>query len=121
MKVVNVSYPTPLSEIINKENDNIDVFIELEDGSKITIVVRTPKNLISLMNRENVDYLTPPQPEIIVKSLTHENIKKAVEEYADGDAFWLKLLFAASTDKNVINMDILSPSVHQFTPPASKP
>ncbi|WP_055107858.1 hypothetical protein [Paenibacillus ihumii] len=114
MRVLNISYPTPLSEILNKDNDNIDVFIELEDGSKITLVVSTPENLISQMNKENVNYLTAPQPEIIVKSLTHENIKRAIEECVDEDAFWLKLLFVASTDKSVINMDKVNQYIKQL-------
>lgn len=114
MKVLNVGYPTPLSEITDKENDNIDVFIELEDDSKITIVVSTPENLISQMNKENVNYLTAPQPEIIVKPLTHENIKMAIEEYADGDAFWLKLLFVASIDRNVTNMDAVNQYIKEL-------
>ncbi|WP_106766558.1 hypothetical protein [Paenibacillus faecalis] len=105
MKVLKISYPTSLSKISNKENDNIDVFVELEDGSHITVVVSTPLNLLEQMNKDNINYTPAPQPEIIVRSLTEENITKAIEDYAREDAFWLKLLYAASVDKDAIDMD----------------
>ncbi|MEX3618800.1 hypothetical protein [Paenibacillus glucanolyticus] len=104
MKVLKISYPTSLSEISNKENDNIDVFVELEDGYSITVVVSTPLNLLDQMNRDNINFIAPPQPEIIVKSLTEENIALAIEEYAREDAFWLKLLYVASLDKDAIDL-----------------
>lgn len=114
MKVLNISYPTPLSEISKKDDDNIDIFIELEDGSTITAVVSTAQNLISRMKEDNVNFLSPPQPDIIVSTLTEENIKKAVDEYAIGDAFWLKLLYVASLDKSVIDMDRINQFLSQL-------
>ncbi|CAH1059603.1 hypothetical protein [Paenibacillus pseudetheri] len=104
MKVVEIGYPTPLSKIIDKENDNIDVFIELEDGSNITVVVSTPLNLLQQMNNENVNFISASQPDIIVRSLTDENIRQAIDDYANGDAFWLKLLYVVSIEKKVVDM-----------------
>ncbi|MUG46446.1 hypothetical protein [Paenibacillus woosongensis] len=114
MKVLNISYPTPLSEISKKDDNNIDIFIELEDGSTITAVVSTAQNLITRMKEDNVNFVSPPQPDIIVSTLTEENIKKAVDEYAIGDAFWLKLLYVASLDKSVIDMDRINQYLSQL-------
>ncbi|GGG15239.1 hypothetical protein GCM10010912_69580 [Paenibacillus albidus] len=104
MKVMEISYPTPLSTLSDIENDNIDVSIKLEDGTNITVVVSTPQNLIQQMNNENVNFISASQPDIIVRSLTYENIQQAIEDYANGDAFWLKLLYVASIEKKVVDM-----------------
>ncbi|WP_431087178.1 hypothetical protein [Paenibacillus sp. 8b26] len=40
-----------------------------------------------------------------MKSLTAENIEQAIRNYAQKDAFWLKLLFAASVDQTIIDLD----------------
>ncbi|KGE21032.1 hypothetical protein [Paenibacillus wynnii] len=105
MKVKKIEYPTALSKIVDIHDNNIDVFIELEDGTHITVVVSTPLNLLSYMNKENINFISATQPDIIVKSLTQENIEQAVENYAEGDAFWLKLLFVAHVDREFIDMD----------------
>ncbi|WP_310551900.1 hypothetical protein [Paenibacillus glufosinatiresistens] len=105
MKVLKITYPTDLTTISDKENDNIDVFVELEDGSNITLVVGTPKNLIFQMESNRLEYITAPNLDIIVKSLSAKTIQQAIEAYADGDAFWMKALYAMSIDKNVIEMD----------------
>ncbi|MBP1310031.1 hypothetical protein JOD82_003121 [Paenibacillus sp. 1182] len=39
------------------------------------------------------------------KSLTEETIEQAIENYAQEDAFWLKLFFVAGVDKTVIDLD----------------
>ncbi|MDQ0196435.1 hypothetical protein [Paenibacillus wynnii] len=45
MKVKKIEYPTALSKIVDIHDNNMDVFIELEDGTHITVVVSTPLNL----------------------------------------------------------------------------
>lgn len=66
MNIKKIEYPTSLSEIKDITNDNIDVFVELEDGSTYVLVVATPKNLYWCMENENVDFLCGC-PQIIVK------------------------------------------------------
>ncbi|MNI28352.1 hypothetical protein D3C73_821260 [compost metagenome] len=114
MNIVKLSYPTPLSNIVDIQNDNIDVFIELEDGTNITIVVSTPLNLLQQMNNENVNFILAPQADIIVRSLMHENIQQAIEEYANGDAFWLKLLYVASVDRSAVVMNGINRSLEKI-------
>jgi hypothetical protein len=45
MLVKSISFPTYLKDITDIENDNIDVFVEVEDGYTYTVVVATPKNI----------------------------------------------------------------------------
>lgn len=90
MKVSKIEYPTALSKIADIDNHNVDVFIELEDGTHITVVVSTPDNLRSYMDKENLNFIPATQPDIIVKSLTEDNIKQAIDNYAEGDTFWVK-------------------------------
>ena len=105
MLIKSISFPTPLEDIIDIEEDNIDVFVELEDGYTHTVVVSTPKNLLSLMNKEKSDF-AEPDPVIIVRKLTKEIIAKALEAYAKDDAYWLKL-YQFSSDIDMATFDKL--------------
>ncbi|MGQ3479139.1 hypothetical protein [Paenibacillus sp. TY11] len=40
-----------------------------------------------------------------MKLLTEEIIEQAIENYAQEDAFWLKLFFVVGVDKTVIDLD----------------
>ncbi|MED0673645.1 hypothetical protein [Aneurinibacillus aneurinilyticus] len=95
MKVKNIEFPTPLSQIPDIKDDNVDVFVELDDGFTYTLVVSTPKNLETLMERENTKYLPATSPMIIVKEITEDNIRKALDTYLENNAYWLKLYFLA--------------------------
>ena len=52
MLVKKISCPTLLEEIPDIEDNNIDVFVELEDGYTHTVVIATAKNIVSLMDKE---------------------------------------------------------------------
>ncbi len=43
MKINNIIYPTSLSQLTNTKDDNIDIFVELDDGFTYTLVVCTTK------------------------------------------------------------------------------
>lgn len=96
MKIISIEFPTPLTEISNTKDDNVDVFVELDDGIIYTLVVATPKNLETLMERENTGYLPAAAPMIIVQEITEENIREALETYLNNNAYWLKLYFLAA-------------------------
>jgi len=51
MLIKKISFPSPLEYTEDIYDDNLDVFVELEDGSEYTVIVGTPKNLLTLMNR----------------------------------------------------------------------
>lgn len=105
MKINKIEFPTPLSEIADIENDNLDVFIELEDGFSYNVVVSTPKNLIWYMEKENLNYIPAAPPDIIVKSLTENNIIEAIKNYAQDDAFWLKLYYLSGTNRKAFDIE----------------
>ncbi len=48
MTIRKIIYPTPLDEIVDPFNDNIDVLVELDDGNCYTTVVITPKKYFSV-------------------------------------------------------------------------
>lgn len=58
MKIRKIIYLTPLDEILDSFNDNIDVLVELDDGNCYTTVVITPKNISQLINVVNKDGLS---------------------------------------------------------------
>lgn len=90
MLVKKIIFPTPL-EKVDVEDDNIDVFVELNDGNTYTVVIATYKNLLTQMNKTNKNFIEAGCPFIIVRELKEDIIKVAVQSYANGDAYWLKL------------------------------
>ncbi len=105
MKITQIDFPTPLSEIEDVENGNIDVFVQLEDGMTYTLVISTPKNLLWYMDKENLNFIPASPPDIIVRSLTERNIRDALENYSKGNAFWLKLYYLAGIDPDSFGID----------------
>lgn len=108
MLIKNISFPVPnqLDKIPDIDNYNIDVCVELEDGSgyKHTVVVATPDNLLSLMDKDEMDFLEPGEPFVIVRRLTKEIIEEGMKSYAENNAYWLKLhTFAGEVDMATFN------------------
>ena len=91
MLIKRISFPSTLKYIEDIYDDNLDVFVELKDGSEYTVSVGTPKNFLTLMNRHEMDFLEPGCPFIIVRKLTVEVIEKAIHAHTQDDAYWLKL------------------------------
>ena len=89
LKIISIEYPTALSEIEDINNDNIDVFVTLDDGITYVVVVFTPINYYWCMENENIDYFNGC-PNLIVKVLTEDNIRRAIEACLENDAYWLK-------------------------------
>jgi hypothetical protein len=90
MLVKSIRFPTYLENIVDIANDNIDVFVDLEDGYTHTVVVATAKNIESLMHKEKMNFFEPGHPFIIVQKLTKEIIEEAIKAYPEDDAYWLK-------------------------------
>jgi hypothetical protein len=105
MKVTKISFPTYLEECIGIENENIDVFVEEEDGYTYTFVVATAKNIEYLMDKWKMKYFSPGHPFIIVKKLTQEIIEETIKDLSQKDnGYWLKLYqFADQIDETVFN------------------
>jgi predicted DNA-binding protein len=97
---------THLNEIEDVYNSNIEVFVTLQDGLSLTIVVGTSKNLQYLMEKDKVNFYGPGLPWIIVQKLTKGIIQEAIEAYIDdkADGYWLKLYhFAPDIDIAIFN------------------
>jgi hypothetical protein len=90
VKKISFVHPNVLEEIPNIEDHNIDVFVELEDGYEYVVVVATCNNILSLMDKEKMNFSEPGDPFIIVRKLTKEISEEAVKAYAENDAYWLK-------------------------------
>ena len=99
---------THLNQIEDVYNSNIEVFVTLQDGFPLTIVVGTPKNLQYLMEKDKVNFYGPGLPWIIVQKLTKEIIQEAIKAYMDDkpEGYWLKLYHFA-TDIDIAVFDQL--------------
>ncbi|MBP1046774.1 hypothetical protein I6N96_10900 [Enterococcus sp. BWM-S5] len=97
MKVVNIEYLTTLDKIEDITDDNIDVFVTLDDGNKYTLVVATAKNIETRLNEAGYSNPGWVQQLIVVRELEETLIKKAIEDYAETDnGLFLKVSFLAT-------------------------
>jgi hypothetical protein len=88
LNVKSISYLSDLADA-NPDDDNLDVHVTLEDGREFTFVFATPNNVYSCMEREGIDYFFG-SPMILVRSLTADNIERAVQAIvAEDDGRWL--------------------------------
>ena len=67
--------------------DNLDVLVENEDGYTYTIVVSTPVDLLDQMEQEKINFIMPHTPKIIVKKLTEQIVREAIQAYAENDGY----------------------------------
>lgn len=120
MLIKNIRFIIPLTDIEDIYDDNIDVFVELENGFEYTVLIGTPKNFLTLMNKNEMDFLEPGCPFIIVRKLTMEVIEKAIHAHAQDDGYWLKLNHFSGTidsgmfDKLQEDQDKESDSCNEF-------
>ena len=105
MKAKRMRFPTVWEDNPSIENQNIDVFVQADNGYFYTLVVATPKNLEYLMDQKKRNYLRPGHPFLVVKEFTPEIIKEAVKAYAEeNDGYWLKFYeFAGEIDRTVFD------------------
>ena len=74
-----IFYPTPLSEIHDITNDNIDVCVQADNGKRHTFVVTTPKNLDFLMKKDNLSCISPDFRFLTVTALTESAIRAVID------------------------------------------
>ena len=62
------------------------------------------------MQKQKLNFIPASPPDIIVKRLTQDIIKKALESFCDDDGYWMKLYFlsgirdGAFSEKNLNEM-----------------
>lgn len=98
MKVMTIEYPTPL-EKCHRYNDNIDVFVTLENKQTYCITITTTKWIEDYMKLTHKNYLEPGTIHLIVEMLDSQIIEKAIREFAENDAYWLKVLSLSYGDE----------------------
>jgi len=103
MKIESITFLSDLEDVEDIFDYNMDVAVKLNDGHTYLVVVVTQKNLLTLMNNEKSDFLSPGEPMIIVRKLTKEVVEKAIEAYAEDDAYYLKF-YAAQFDVKTLNV-----------------
>lgn len=81
MKVESITFLSDLEDVRDIFDDNLDVAVKLDDGHEYIVVVATQKNLLTLMNNEKSDFLSPGAPMIIVRKLTKEVVEDAIQAY----------------------------------------
>lgn len=103
MKIESITFFSDFKEGKDIFDDNMDIAVKLDDGHTYTVVVATQKNLLTLMDNEKSDFLSPGDPMIIVRKLTKEVVEKAIEAYAEDKAYYLKF-YAAQWDIKTLNV-----------------
>lgn len=99
MKVKSIKF---LGEVEDIFDDNTDVSVTLENAYNYVVVVATHKNILTLMDQEKSDFLSAGDPMIIVRKLTKEVVEKAIEAYAEDEAYNLKF-YAAEFDVKTLD------------------
>ena len=79
MRVESINFLSPIEDIDDIFDSNMDVSVNLENGRNYVVVVGTPKNLLRLMENEKSDFLSPGDPIVIVKKMTKEVVEEAIK------------------------------------------
>lgn len=87
MKVNRITYEKPLSEY-DTINAKIDICVELEDGRCYSPSVATYQWIVNQMKE---GYVPASTPTIIIKKIEESYIVDAINEYAEYDAWLLRL------------------------------
>ena len=77
-----IFYPTPLAEIEDPTNANIDVCVRTNEGKDYTLVFITPDNLKSLMESNDEPYTHPDFKFIVINQISEDVITAVIKEIA---------------------------------------
>lgn len=95
IKVISIDYPVTIDSC-DQLNDNIDVFVKLENGNQYCVTVATVDWICNSVGKR---YLPSGGPDIIVKKLNRQLIEEAINEYAEEDAYWLRVFSMSYGDE----------------------
>jgi hypothetical protein len=59
MQIENITFLGDLENVTDIFDYNMDIAVKLEDGHEYVVVVATQKNILSLINNEGSDFLSP--------------------------------------------------------------
>lgn len=66
------------------------------------------------MDKTDQEFIEAGPPDIIVKSLTEENIREAIKTYAQGKGYWIKLLYLSGLGEGVFDIEELDKLVKKM-------
>ena len=75
-----VFFPTPIEDITDPTNDNVDVCVTTADDEAYTLIFITPDNLKSLMESDHEDFISPSFKYIVVQRIDEGTIRHALDE-----------------------------------------
>lgn len=104
MRIESIDFLSPIEDIDDIFDYNMDVAVKLENGDSYVVVIGTPINLLTLMANEKSDFLSPGNPIVIVKKMTKEVIEEAIQAYAEDEVYYSK---SYSTKLDSKTLDIL--------------
>ena len=76
MRVESINFLSPIEDIDNIFDYNMDVSVNLENGQNYVVVVGIPRNLLKLMENEKSDFISPEDPIVIVKKPIRRLLKR---------------------------------------------
>ncbi|NDI35476.1 hypothetical protein [Chengkuizengella sediminis] len=104
MRIEMIDIYTPMN-LIEDENDNIDVFVKTDEGYIYNVLCINPKNIYWYMDKEELNYMPSGIPGIFVRSLTEDNIRKAIEHYSKSQGYWLKFYGLIGIRESLFSID----------------
>lgn len=105
MKVKQMNFPPNWKDKADSEQENVEIFVTLENDYTYRVRVATPKNLEVLMEKEQINYVEPSHLFIVVTELTKDIIEETIQAYAEeNEGYWLKSNhFAGDIDTSVFH------------------
>ena len=113
IEIKSIEYPTKL-ENINKYSDNIDIFVETQDGINFTMTICTPQFYYDYMNKEQINYIPAGPPDIIVKELNEEYIFQALQDYCKDKGYWMKAFFLLGETTGCFSVDEMDKIIRRY-------
>lgn len=98
MKIKNILYPE-LEEIQDISNCKVNVLVETSENLYLNINICTPLFYSRYMEELNLDYVPALPPYVIVRELTYNNIREALEAFCEDDGYWMKLFCISGSNK----------------------
>ncbi len=101
-----------ISEV--SKNTGISESVETDDGMQFTMTVCTPQFYNSYMEKEGVDFVCASPPDIIVKELNKDIIRKALEDFCVDDGYWSKAFFLLGVSEGVFSIESMNDMMKKY-------
>lgn len=101
--MVKIKIVHELNEFNTMDNGSVDVWVETNEGTCYILEISTPQHMEAVMKEDQLNYVRPGCPRVIVKQITKEIVEEAAQAYAEVNrGCWLKAHhFSHHMDKNI--------------------